>query len=450
MDGKIEKVLERAKTDKVRLVELQFTDIFGIVKSVTIPLAELENSFKHGTNFDGSSIEGFARIHESDLVLRPDPETYALLPWVSNEHAECRFICDVYTPKGEIFEGAPRSVLRRAIEHAKELGYVFQIGTEQEFDMFPKEVLTNIDTLKTMVDGYGNYYFNFDHGSGTEVRRDIINGLETMGMKVEASHHEVAAKQHEIDIRYGEALSHADNAITLRYVVKRIASMHNKHATFMPKTRYGVNGVGMHSHISLADLKGDNIFYDSKDPYNLSEVAYNFMAGIFAHIKAITAITNPLVNSYKRITPGYEAPCYISWARHNRSALIRIPHAQKETAKKSTRMELRSPDPSCNPYLSFAVMLESGLDGIKRKLKPPAPIEENVFGFEDEELSKKGIETLPKTLEEAIKELEKDKVVQKALGSHVYENFVYGKMQEWDSFRTSVTDWEINRYFKVY
>ena len=449
MDATHREAYDRACQDGVKLVELQFVDIFGTVKSVTIPIEQLDDVLEHGQSFDGSSIEGFARIQESDLVLRPDTTTYAPLPWRPSEQTESRFICDVESPEGQEHASSPRTILRRVLGEAEEMGYTYCVGTEQEFELYSREVLENPELLEKTKEGYLNYYFDFTSGSGTEVRREIILALEKMGMKVEASHHEVAPKQHEIGIRYADALRHADDAITLRYVVKTVAAQMGFHATFMPKTRHGVNGVGMHTNQSLLDKKtGKNLFVDKGDALGLSKLARHFLAGQLHHIRSVTAVTNALVNSYKRIVPGYEAPCYVSWGRRNRSALIRVPgvSAGKESG---TRLELRSPDPSCNPYLSFALLLAAGLDGIRRELPAPPHSESNIFHDDDEE-TLKSLETLPATLGEAIEEMEKSDFVREVLGEHTFRYYIAGKKAEWDEFRTAVTDWEIRRYFKFY
>lgn len=442
-------VLKKVKADGVSLVELQFVDIFGTVKSITIPTCRLEDVFSHGTTFDGSSIEGYARIQESDLVLVPDPATYALLPWRPREHAECRFICDVTTPAGEAYQAAPRHILRKVLAEAEEMGFTYCVGTEQEFDLFPREVLDHPELLEKTKEGFLNYYFDFTSGSGEAVRREIILVLQEMGIAVEASHHEVAPKQHEIDIRYADALRHADDAVTLRYVVKAVAARLGFHATFMPKTREGVNGVGMHTNQSLLHREtGQNAFFDLNDDYGLSAIARQFIAGQLRRIREICAVTNPLVNSYKRIIPGYEAPCYIAWGRMNRSALIRVPGVPKGKVE-STRLELRSPDPSCNPYLSFALLLAAGLEGMREKLAPPPPVEEDIF---QSELVRRPSEdaSLPTTLGHALEAFERSDLARRVLGEHVFHYYLAGKRGEWDEFRAAVTDWELRKYLKLY
>ncbi|MFH1549123.1 MAG: type I glutamate--ammonia ligase [Planctomycetota bacterium] len=451
-DDKAAAVLERARNDGVKLVELQFVDIFGAVKSTTIPIERLEETLAYGQAFDGSSIEGFARIQESDLVLRLDPATYAVLPWrPRSAGAECRIICDVETPGGKPYESSPRHILRKMLQRAEDMGFVYCVGTEQEFELFPREFLDKPELLEKTKEGFLNYYFDFTSGSGMDVRRDMILALEKMGMQVEMSHHEVAPKQHEIDIRYADAMRHADDAITLRYVVKAVAQQSGFHATFMPKTRQGVNGVGMHTNQSLLDREtGKNAFVDSSDTFGLSQTAYRFLAGQLKHIRSLSAITNPLVNSYKRIVPGYEAPCYVSWGRMNRSALIRVPGVQPGKEER-TRLELRSPDPACNPYLSFALLLAAGLEGIEEGLSPIKPCEENVFEATLQTADpENNVETLPTTLGEAIAEFERSELARKVLGEHAFHHYITGKKAEWNEFRSAVTDWEIRKYFKFH
>ncbi len=438
------KIVERAKKDGVKFISLQFTDIIGNVKSVTIPINALPEALERGAWFDGSSIEGFARIHESDMFLKPDVSTYRVIPWYEGGEKTARFICDVYTPDGKPFEGDPRFVLKRAIEEARKMGFVYNTGPELEFFLFRKENAK----IKPLPHDMGGY-FDLSMDLAFEVRKDMVFALEKMGIQAEASHHEVAYAQHEIDFRYSDALTTADNTITFKFTLKAIAQKYDLHATFMPKPIYGINGSGMHVHQSLFDVKtGKNVFYDPKDKYKLSKIAYHFMAGQLHHVKGMSAVLAPTVNSYKRLVPGYEAPVYICWAQINRSALIRIPRYSKGR-EQSTRCELRCPDPSCNPYLAFAVMLKAGLDGIKRKLKPPKPVEENVYDFDDAKLRRLNIDVLPHSLWEAIKELKKDKVIQEALGPKLFERYVEAKTKEWDDFRTHVTDWEIERYLET-
>ncbi len=441
-----QKILEQVKKDKVKFVQLQFTDILGIVKSLTIPVQHLEDSLVYGTWFDGSSIEGFARIAESDMFLKPDVATYALIPWLNTADGNtARFICDVYKPDGKPFEGDPRFILKMVIAEAKDMGFEYNTGPELEFFLFKKQNGA-IEALPHDKAGY----FDLTTDQAYSIRSDMTLALEKFGINVEAAHHEVALGQHEIDFRYDNALKTADSATTLRFVLKAIAQKHDLHATFMPKPIAGINGSGMHVHQSLFDITtGNNAFYDEKDKYKLSKTAYSFIAGQLSHVKAMSAIISPTVNSYKRLVPGYEAPVYISWARINRSALIRIPR-YSEGKHQATRAELRCPDPSCNIYLAFAVMLKAGLDGIKNNLTPPKPVEEDVYHLDYTKLTELKIDTLPHSLWEAIKELKSDKVIQEALGQHMYERYVDAKIKEWDEFRLQVTKWELDKYLEIY
>lgn len=445
MNTNNKKILERVKKDNVKLIQLQFVDIVGIVKSVTIPTQHLADSLQYGTWFDGSSIEGFARIHESDMFLKPDVTTYAVIPWLESEEGNtARFICDVYKPDGYPFEGDPRFILKKVIVEARKMGFEYNTGPELEFFLFKKEN----GVLKALPHDSGSY-FDLTTDQAHDIRRVMTTTLEKFGIDVEASHHEVALGQHEIDFRYGDALKTADNAITLRFVLKAIAQKHDLHVTFMPKPIGGINGSGMHVHQSLFNKMGENIFYDKNDKYKLSKIAYNFIAGQLNHVKGMSAILSPTVNSYKRLVPGYEAPVYISWARTNRSSLIRIPR-YFEGKSQATRIELRCPDPSCNIYLTFAVMLRTGLDGIKRNLMPPKPVEEDVYHFDYAKLAELKIDTLPSSLGQAIEELKADKMVQETLGKHTYEKYIDAKTREWDEYRVHVTQWEIDRYLVTY
>src|SRR5579859_1779786 len=438
-------VLRQVEEHDVRFVNLQFTDITGAVKSVTIPQEHLADSIEHGTWFDGSSIEGFARIAESDMYLKPDVRTFRIIPWERGDNTTARVICQVYTPNGQPFPGDPREVLIRALREAEELGFDFYTGPELEFFLLvPGE---NGQDRPLAHDQGG--YFDLSTDLASSVRKEMVNGLQGMGISVEASHHEVAIGQHEIDFRYGEALQTADNAVTFKYTLKAIAEQHGLHATFMPKPIFGVNGSGMHVHQSLFNRGTDqNAFVDPNDEYGLSSVAKHFIAGQLQHARGMIPILASLVNSYKRLVPGYEAPVYVSWARVNRSALIRVP--QITPAKpRSARIELRCPDPSANPYLAFAVMLKAGLDGIKRQLMPSPPIEENLYHFSEERRRESGIGMLPGSLIEALEELENDSVIQEALGEHVYERFVEAKHEEWNAYRMQVTPWELERYLPI-
>ncbi|MBI2862371.1 MAG: type I glutamate--ammonia ligase [Chloroflexi bacterium] len=441
-----EEVLAEAEREHVKFVYLQFTDITGIVKSVTIPVERLPDAIDHGTWFDGSSIEGFARIAESDMYLSADLTTFAVIPWERGENTTARLICNVYTPKGEVFEGDPRAVLARALQEAAALGYRFMTGPELEFFLLRSDSDGQVRPLPHDRASY----FDLSTDLAIQVRKDMVNALQALGIKVEASHHEVAIGQHEIDFQYDEALKTADNAVTFKYTLKAIAQQHGLHATFMPKPIYGINGSGMHTHQSLfySDRR-ENAFTDPNDEYGLSDVAKHFIAGQLYHARGMCAILAPLVNSYKRLVPGFEAPVYISWARVNRSALIRIPKASPGRTE-STRCELRCPDPSCNPYLAFAVMLKCGLDGIKRRLPLPKPIEEDLYHFDAAKLERYQVGVLPGSLNEALKELEQDEVVREALGEHLYERFLEAKYQEWDEYRKQVSPWEVDRYLEIY
>jgi len=437
-----ESIMKIAQEQKVRFINLQFTDIVGMVKSITVPVSQLERVLTEGIWFDGSSIEGFARISESDMFLFPDLDTFALIPWRAEHHQTARLICNVHTPDGEQFVGAPRTALIRAMEEAAQMGYEFRVGPELEFFLFETDNCGHVTPGATH-DEAG--YFDATADRATLVRQDMITALETFGIEVEAGHHEVAAGQHEIDFHYGNAVRAADNAVTFKYVLKAIANQHNLYATFMPKPIRGIAGSGMHVHQSLASLQtGQNIFADPSDRYGLSKIAKHYIAGQLKHARGMCAILAPLVNSYKRLVPGYEAPVYISWARINRSALIRIPRPASLAA---TRLELRCPDPSCNPYLAFAVMLKCGLDGIKNELPLPEPTEEDLF---ESEWARQGLSTLPGSLQDALDELAKDQVVQEALGPHIYERFMDAKSQEWDDYRLAVTPWELDRYLRVF
>jgi glutamine synthetase len=438
-------VLEQAQADGIHFVSLQFTDILGTIKSVTIPAGRLEEVLERGAWFDGSSIQGFARIYESDMILRLDPTTYRVLPWSAPERRRARIICDLYRPDGAPFAGDPRTVLRRVVARAQERGYLFNTGPELEFFLFKKDGEFPTQPVPHDVGGY----FDFSpRDEAQRVRSDIILALQEMGMQVEASHHEVAAGQHEIDFRYADALTSADNAVTFKYTVKAIAAMHGLYATFMPKPIFGINGSGMHTHQSIFDQAGKNLFYDPGDKYRLSQLAYSFIAGQLIHARALSAVLAPTVNSYKRLVPGYEAPAYICWAQINRSALIRIP-SYLPGHEHAVRAELRCPDPSCNPYLAFAVMLAAGLDGIDKGLTAPLPVNEDVYDFDEDDLRERSIGVLPDTLGEALRELAADPVVRDALGEHVYQAFVRAKQAEWDEYRVRVTEWELARYLET-
>ncbi|MDP2942287.1 MAG: glutamine synthetase family protein [Candidatus Omnitrophota bacterium] len=436
-----EYVLKMAKEANVKFIRLWFTDILGFVKSFAITVEELEGALEEGMGFDGSSIEGFARIDESDMVAKPDPNTFCLLPWrPKDEFAVARMFCDIVMPGGEPFEGDPRYILKQNLKRAAKLGFTFYVGPELEFFYFK-------DNKTTEPLDAGGYFDLIPPDPASDLRRDTVLMLEAMGIGVEYSHHEVAPSQHEIDLRYTDALTMADAAMTYRVVVKEVAQRYGFYATFMPKPIYGVNGSGMHVHQSL--FKGDsNAFFEAKDKYHLSKIAKNYIAGLLKHSREITAVTSQWVNSYKRLVPGYEAPVYIAWAKRNRSTLIRIPE-YKPGKEKATRIEYRSPDPACNPYLTFSVMLAAGLEGIEKNYELIPPTEENVFELTPEERTKRGIRPLPGDLYEAICETEKSSVVRKALGEHAFNIFIENKKIEWDKYRARVTDYEITAYLSI-
>ncbi len=445
LDAAKKDVLLKAKSDGVKFINLQFTDLLGIVKSVSIPIERLEDVLDKGIWFDGSSIEGFARICESDMILHPDVKTWRIIPWKPQENKVARMICDVYTPDGKPYESDPRGILKKNIEEAKAMGFTYNTGPEVEFFLFKKDAEGNPTTIPMDKGGYFDYS-PLDLGS--DVRREMIFALEGMGMTVELSHHEVAPGQNEIAVQYSDALSAADNVITLKYTVKAIAQKFGYHATMMPKPIFGVNGSGMHTHQSLFDLKGNNMFYDGSDKYKLSKTAYGFIAGQLKYAREIVGVLSPSVNSYKRLVPGYEAPVYVCWAQINRSALIRIPRIAPGR-EKATRIELRCPDPSNNPYLAFSVMLKAGLEGVKKGLVPAAPTEEDVYEFSKEELKKHNISTLTSSLKEALDEMENGTIAKAALGESTFQKFIDAKNAEWDDYRIKVTPWEIERYLEI-
>ena len=436
-----EYALKMANEHDVKFIWLWFTDILGFLKSFSITVEELEGAMKDGMGFDGSSIEGFARIDESDMVALADPDTFQLLPWRPREHhAEARMFCDIVKPGGGPFEGDPRYVLKRNLKRADDLGYTFYVGPELEYFYFQDS--KEVEPLDA-----GGYFDMTPLDVASDLRRDTVLTLEEMGIGIEYAHHEVASSQHEIDMRYTDALTMADSVMTYRLVVKEIALKHGVYATFMPKPVFGINGSGMHVHQSL--FKNDrNAFFDKDDEYYLSKVGKCYIAGLLKHAPEITSVTSQWVNSYKRLVPGYEAPVYLSWARRNRSDLIRVPEYRpgKENA---TRVEFRSPDPACNPYLAFSVMLAAGLEGIEKGYDIPDPIEENVYEMSEEERQKRGIESLPGSLWEAILLTEKSEVVRRALGDHVFDAFIQNKIIEWDQYRTQVTDYELKRYLPI-
>ena len=437
-----EDILTRVRDEDIHFIRLQFTDIFGQLKNVAITASQIEKALDNQVTIDGSSIEGFLRIEESDMRLFPDLDTFTVLPWRPEDGRVARLICDVHTPNGKPFEGDPRRVLKRALKKAEDKGYTFMVGPECEFFLFQTDEKGDPST----VTGDEASYFDLgpmDHGE--DVRRDICLALEKMGFEIEASHHEVAPGQHEIDFKYADALKTADNIISFRRAVKLMARQNGLHATFMPKPIFGINGSGMHTNMSLFK-DGRNIFFDEKDVKGLSKEAYSFIGGLLEHVRGMTAVANPLVNSYKRLVPGYEAPCYLAWSSSNRSVLIRIPAGRGS----STRLELRSPDPSCNPYLTLALCLTAGLDGIERGLEPPRETPENIFAMSASQREAKGILSLPGSLKEALDTLRGDKLMMDALGVSVAEHYLQGKEKEWDEYRTRVTDWEVRKYLGMY
>lgn len=437
-----EDIMELVQDEDVEFIRLQFTDMFGQMKNVAITVSQLGKALDNRCMFDGSSIEGFARIEEADMILYPDLDTLAIFPWRPQQGKVARLICDVKRPGGEPFEGDPRYVLKRAVREAAELGYTFEVGPECEFFLFHTDENGLPTTITHEKAGY------FDLGPldlGENARRDMVLTLEDMGFIVESSHHEIAPAQHEIDFQYDEALATADNIMTFKLAVKTIAKRHGLHATFMPKPKFGVNGSGMHINMSLAK-DGKNIFSDSADKNGLSREAYWFIGGIMKHMKGMTAITNPLVNSYKRLVPGYEAPVYIAWSATNRSPLIRIPSSRGE----HTRIELRCPDPSANPYLALAVCLRAGLDGIVNHIDPPESVDCNIFDLTEEERKSRGIEAVPASLREAVSELEKDELIREVLGVHMADKYIRAKKEEWEKYTAQVTEWEISQYLNQY
>ncbi|MDD5944840.1 MAG: type I glutamate--ammonia ligase [Clostridia bacterium] len=437
-----EDIIHLVEDEDIKFIRLQFTDIFGQLKNVAIMPSQLEKALNNQIMFDGSSIEGFVRIEESDQYLYPDLDTFTILPWRPQHGRVARLICDVCNPDGTPFVGDPRGALKKVLKRAADMGYTFNVGPELEFFLFQ----TDDDGKPTTKTNDEAGYFDLgplDHGEST--RREICLTLEMMGFEIEASHHEVAAGQHEIDFKYADALTAADNIMTFKMAVKTIAQKNGLHATFMPKPIYGINGSGMHTNMSLFK-DGKNIFFDPDGERKLSKEAYSFIAGILHHVKGMAAITNPLVNSYKRLVPGYEAPCYLAWSAGNRSALIRIPSARGN----STRVELRCPDPACNPYLTMAVCLAAGLDGIEKNMTAPAEITDNIFEMSKSERTAKGIESLPGSLYEAIQAFEKDDVVKGALGEHIVNQYIAGKEKEWDDYITSVSDWEVEKYIVAF
>lgn len=437
-----EDVLRKADEHDVRFVRLQFTDILGITKNVSIPVEELEKALDGEVMFDGSSIEGFTRIQESDMYLVPDYNTFSVLPWRPKDGAVARLICDIYTANKEPFSGCPRYILKKVIKEAAEMGFTMYAGPEPEFFLFETDEKGRPTTI---TNDKGSYFDLSPVDLGEDARRDIVLALQEMGFEIETSHHEVAPGQHEIDFKYADALTTADNIATFKFVTKAIAKKHGLYATFMPKPIFGENGSGMHTHQSLFK-DGVNAFYDEKGELGLSDTAKYYIGGLLKHAKAFTAVTNPTVNSYKRLVPGYEAPVYISWSGRNRSALIRVPAAKGQ----GTRIELRSPDPSANPYFALAVMLKSGLDGIKNKIDPGPQTFNNIYEMTEKERIEAGIESLPGSLKEALEYMAKDDLIKETLGEHAYQHFVRAKLIEWDIYRIQVHQWELDQYLEIF
>ncbi|MBR1425365.1 type I glutamate--ammonia ligase [bacterium] len=438
-----EEIKKLIKSQNIKFIKLQFVDINGQVKNMTVPSEQIDKILNNEIMLDGSSIKGFRSIETSDMFFHPDINSFQILPWRERGEANsARLICDIYNVDGTPFEGCPRCNLKRVMEAAEKLGFSMNIGAEAEFFLFSKDKEGNITTS---TQDHAGYYDVGPEDLGEDVRSDIVLTLQEMGFDIEASHHEVADGQHEIDFKYSDILTAADNVTTFKVAVRAIAAKHNLHATFMPKPIFGINGSGMHCNISLFK-DGENAFYDENAEYQLSEVAKYSVGGMLKHVKSFTAVTNPLVNSYKRLVPGYEAPVYLAWSLANRSALLRVP------AKRgiSTRVELRSPDPSCNPYLAFAAILEACMDGIRNKIDPPAPVESNIYKLTPKERKKQRIDALPGSLADALENMDKSLVVQAALGEHIFKEFMTAKKKEWDSFRTYVSQWELDKYLARY
>ncbi|MCA1009323.1 type I glutamate--ammonia ligase [Halobacillus halophilus] len=438
-----EEIYKKLDEENVRFIRLQFTDMLGTIKNVEIPLSQLDKALEGMMMFDGSSIEGFVRIEESDMYLVPDLDTFVVFPWTSEKGKVARFICDIYNPDKTPFEGCPRYNLKRNIKKMEKLGFsAFNIGTEPEFFLFK---LDEKGEPTMELNDKGGYFDLAPTDLGENCRRDIVLELEEIGFEIEASHHEVAPGQHEIDFKYSDAVKHCDDIQTFKLVVKTIARQHGLHATFMPKPLFGVNGSGMHANMSLFNEDG-NAFYDKNGDKELSEIAYQFTAGIIKHATNFTAITNPTVNSYKRLVPGYEAPCYVAWSGQNRSPLVRVPTSRGL----STRIEVRSVDPAANPYMAMSVLLAAGLDGVENKLKAPTPVDRNIYVMNKKEREAHGIKDLPATLYNALEELQEDPIMVEALGEHLFEHFIEAKEIEWDMFRTQVHPWEREQYLQTY
>jgi glutamine synthetase len=436
-------ILEQVKKDDVKFISFQFSDVTGKVKSVDAPVNQLEGALDNGIWFDGSSVQGFARIQESDMHLKIDRETYAVLPWTPENMRRARFFCDIYTVDDEPFAGDPRGLLKKMVSDLKKQGLVFNCGPEPEFFLFKQN-----GGMTPVPHDVGGYFDFSSDDEAVQVRTELMHALNSMGLEIEVGHHEVARGQHEIDFRFADALRTADNVMTFKYAVKAIAAQHGLIASFMPKPIFGINGSGMHTHMSLFDTKGDTVFFDKDDEFNLSKTAYSFLAGQLKHARALSALVAPSVNSYKRLVPGYEAPVYVCWAQMNRSALVRIP---RYTAgqEKATRIELRCPDPSCNPYLAFAGMLAAGKDGMDNELEPPKSLNNvNIYKLSEEELKAKGIKALPSSLADALAELDKDSLLKDALGEDIYSAFRRAKLEENEDYRIHVTDWEVEKYLE--
>lgn len=436
-------IIKIVEEENINFLRLQFCDINGMMKNVAMPRSQLEKALDGMMMFDGSSIDGFARIQESDMYLKPDYDTFTILPWRNKDGvAAARLICDVHMSDGTPFDGCPRVTLKKTLAKAKEMGFTMNVGTEAEFFLFKMDENGNATTETNDTAGY----FSLDpDDEGTNCRREIIETLESMGFEIEASHHEVAEGQHEINFKYADALACADNTLTFKWVVKAVAKKYGLYATFMPKPIFGINGSGMHCNQSLFNLDGSNAFFDESGKLSLSEVAYQYIAGITKNARGFSAITNPLVNSYKRLVPGYEAPVYVAWSASNRSALVRIPASRGM----GTRVEVRCPDPTCNPYLAFAMMLNSGLDGVANKMTPPKSVDVNIFAMTQEEKDEAGIASMPANLNEAMDELKANPIAKETLGEHIFEKYCLIKACEWDCFRTAVTDWELETYLDV-
>lgn len=437
-----EELIKRAKSEGIKFIDLQFTDMFGTLKSVEIPIECLKEALEKGVWFDGSSIKGYTRIMESDMYLKPNINTYAIIPGDNHATKTARMICDVYTPESKLYEGDPRAVLKKVIKEALTLGYEFRVGPEVEFYLFKKDEQGKINIPDNDT---GSYFDCSIRDAGSEIRKEVMTALKSFNIESERSHHEVGAGQHEIGFHYGDPLSTADKVITLKHVIKMIAHKHGLIASFMPKPLYKKAGSGMHVHFSLFNLKGKNVFYDEKDTCKLSTLAKQFIAGILKYVKEMSVLLNPTVNSYKRLVIGYEAPVYICWGRRNRSALVRLPRFT-ERRESSVRGELRNPDPSANPYLTFACMLKAGLEGIKEKLELMPETEDSVYDKTKEELEKKGIHVLPESLTEAVKEMKKSKLIKELLGNELFNKYASAKEKESEEYRTIITTWETEKY----